>query len=548
MAINKQNNDNFQLFKRLRRYFSGKTVLIPTKDGDKLKLKSVSGDKTINMAYDRLFTLKNSSGYNSFMNNYSSRVQNKMFLTYEYDLMERDPIISRALTLLAQQSCLTDLQDEMMHINCENERVKASLEHLFYQILNIDTLLPMWTRQMLKYGDCYVYLDLQEGIGVTDAVTLGSGDVERIEDETRGEVTKFVIQNISEDLNEEFILHFRHVLSVEFLPYGVSLLESIRKYWKMMTLLEDFMMVYYLLRSVNQRVFKVDVGAIEPQSVPNFIEQLKILYKKKPLINSDTGDYDMLYDPLSAIEDIILPVRDGYENTTFDEIPASNETNIIEGINLLRQKLMTGLGIPNFILNYEEQLNSRATAGSEDIRFAQTVESIQAIMISELEKVAVTHLILQGFSKKDVLSFTLSLTAPSNLHEAEKLDTLERMTDVASSMLESGFFSRDYLWREIFKLSDSEIETMKKEIQNDKIDDKISEDTVSSIELPDDSEVGTTGEESDNGEDKGLEPASTPDAIQKDAPTGRAEDLMGARKQSSNPPERRNTTTSDLEI
>lgn len=530
-------------FQRLRRYFSGKTVVIPKSDG-KLKLKTV---EPVERAYDSLWTARNSSMTNSFINNYASRSQNRMYLNYEYDLMEKDPIISRSLTLVSQEVCLKNQQDEILQINTDNENIKISLEHLFYEVMNIDALLQSWTRLMLKYGDCFLYLHLQEGVGITDIVQLGSADTIREENDETGETT-FSIGGMGDKLNEEHIAHFRNAVSVEFFPYGVSILEPVRKYWKMQMLLEDFMMVYYLLRSVNQRVFRVDVGALDPNKVPDFIEKFRQLYKKKPLVNQETGDYDIYYDPLSYIEDIILPVREGYDNTEFDEIPQSPETNIIDGIELLRQKIMAGLGIPNFLMNYEEQINSRSTASAEDIRFGKLVENVQSKIVSELEKIAVTHLILQGYSKKDILSVSLSLTPPSNLHQMEKFELLERKIDIANKLKESTFFSKEHIWKEIFEMSDDEILDMKQQMQQDLIDEQIDEDVVSNINIDmgdedEDVEIGDDDSKTEENPQGGLpEGEKRPDQQSR---SGRVEDLLSDRGSGS--AERRISKTDDLE-
>jgi len=714
---------------RLRNYFSGKTVVIPKPDG-KLKLKTVDPTER---AYDTLWTMKNNPKYNAFINNYASRTQNRMYLQYEYDLMERDPIISRALTLISQEACLTDQMGDIIQIETENNNVKKTLEHLFYEIMNVQALLPSWIRLMLKYGDCYLYLDLQEGVGITDIVQLGSADVERQENQETGE-TEFSINTFGGDIKEEYIAHFRHAISVEFFPYGQclagdtrvttkngykeikdiergdivpsfdtitqtkkyskvldtvysgekevfkietshnfveaskehkilvydnnynefkyktvpnlkigdllildpksknctnkkidktkplenkngywntidnipdiddeefaeflgflnfdefllepikniescgnkptydifvensnhnfyangivvhnSMLEAVRKYWKMQMLLEDFMMVYYLLRSVNQRVFRVDVGALDPNKVPDFIEKFRQLYKKKPLVDQQTGDYDIYYDPMSYIEDIILPVREGYDNTEFDEIPPSPETNILEGIDVLRQKIMSGLGIPNFLLNYEEQINSRSTLSSEDIRFAKLVEGIQSIIVSELEKIAITHLILQGYGKKDILDVKLSLTPPSNLHQMEKFELMERQVEIASQMKEAGFHSKEFIWRQIFNMSEDEIDEMKQEIQQDMVDEQVNEETVANIDLEPQGEgmEDTEDVEADTGGGEGSQ-GGMPEGEKRsdqDSRSGRAEELLSDR--GSGAPERRISSPDDLDV
>jgi len=324
------------------------------------------------------------------------------------------------------------------------------------------------------------------------------------------------------------------------------------------------MMVYYMLRSVNQRVFRVDVGNLAPKDVPSYINEFRSMLYKEPIVDESTGEYNLNYDPINMLEDIILPIRPGYENTQFDEIPASTETNITEGIDYFRQKMMAGLGVPNFLLNYEEQINSRATASSEDIRLAKLVESIQKIIISELEKICVVHLLLQGYDKKDIYSFSISLTPPSNLHEMEKLELFGSRLSEAQNAKQSELFSDEWIYKNIFHFTEEDIEEIRdqkykeqrseatKEAVVDKAREIESEDEQDEPEVPDteirepkDDEDDSKDDEGGEGSQGGLtEPSGQPDDVQKETPSVRADDAIEARG-TTDVPERRGGSPED---
>ena len=557
---------------RVRRYFAGKTVVIPNEESG-VKLRSY--DPMV-VSYDAGWK-PSKYGYQSSYHSYGSvNKYNRLHLFYEYDLMERDPIISRALTLISEDTCLPDEYDNIIQINTDKEEIKISLEHLFYQVLKIDFSLSTWVRMMLKYGDCFIYLNIKDKIGVTDGLALNPVDVERIEDDEDDEYMLYFKANniVKGKIPEERMAHFRHGKDSNMYPYGTSYLEPVRRHWKQLSLLEDFMMVYYMLRSVNQRVFKVDVGNLSPKDVPSYINTFRSMLYKQPLVDEQTGEYDLHYDPLNILEDVVLPIRPGYDNTQFDEIPASTETNIVEGIDYFRQKMMAGLGIPNFLLNYEEQINSRATASSEDIRLAKLVESVQKIVISELEKIAVIHLLLQGYTKKDIYSFSIGLTPPSNLHEMEKLELFGSRLNEAQNAKQSELFSDEWIYKNIFNLTDDEIEDIRdqiyqenrKRVVDESVIEKLGDIEVSEQEEPEpdiepttvdtddddspddtDTEEDDTSKETDSGEGSqgGLtEPPQGPDEIQRTTPSVRAQDAIEA-KGTTDVPERRGSSPED---
>lgn len=342
-------------FDRLQRYFTGRTVVLPSKSGENLKLKTV--DPRI-VGQSPYWKARTSSMYGSYLG-YRNSQYHRLYLFREYQMMEKDPIIARSLDILSEEATLKDEYGEILKIECDDEHIKITLEHLFYEVLNVDFNLRNWIRGMLKFGDLFLYLNLKEKLGVVDVTPLETSEVNREENEDSGEITFSATQVMNTVIPFERMAHFRNTKDQEFLPYGTSILESIRKYWKMQTLLEDFMMVYYLLRSVNQRVFRVDVGGLSRPQAEQYVQRVREMFKKEPLQDSETGEYNLKYDPLTMIDDIVLPVRQGYDNTTFDEIPASTETDLVQGIEYLRQKIMAGLGIPNFLLNYEETINSK---------------------------------------------------------------------------------------------------------------------------------------------------------------------------------------------
>ena len=535
---------------RLKRYFLGKTVVIPQSDGSKIKLKTIDSSWASN---NYNFRKSKSNFYNNY-NTTGNHPYNRQYMFREYNLMERDPIIARSLDILSDGACQKNEYNETVIIKCDDDNIKITLEHLFYEIMGLNFSLRNYTRGMLKYGDFYLYLNLQEKVGVVDVIPLSSIDVERIENEETGNTTFKVAGIFNDELDEENIAHFRNGKNIELYPYGVSILEPIRRYWKMLSLLEDFMMVYYLLRSVNPRVFRIDVGNLSRDGAMNYIETYKQMFKKRPLQDNESGEYDLYYDPISNIEDIYLPVRPGYDNTTFDEIPAGSETSIVEGIEYLRRKMMSGLGVPNFLLNYEEQINSRSVASGEDIRLGSFIESIQELLIDELTRIAIIHLILQGYESKDLYSFEIELTPPSDLKEMEGLDKIEKRINTATTALQSEFYSKDWIYENILNHGEDELKEIKEQILQDIINEKLNEEYVANVDFDISKNDDDDMEDMDNdttpsegaGSEGGQLPDSTPDSEQLDSPTSRAEDLLSARDTSD--PSRRTTTPEDRDV
>ena len=126
----------------------------------------------------------------------------------------------------------------------------------------------------------------------------------------------------SEDMDlESFqVAHFRLLSDANFLPYGRSTLEAARKVWKQLTLMEDAMLIHRIMRAPEKRVFKFDIGNIPPAEVENYMQQVVNKMKKTPVIDNQTGDYNLKYNMQNITEDFFIPVRGGDSGTSIDTL------------------------------------------------------------------------------------------------------------------------------------------------------------------------------------------------------------------------------------
>ena len=185
--------------------------------------------------------------------------------------------------------------------------------------------------------------------------------------------------------------------------------------------MEDAMLIHRIMRAPDKRVFKIDIGNIPPQEVDNYMQKIINKMKKTPFVDKKTGDYNLKYNIQNLTEDFFLPVRGGDSGTQIDSLGGLEYTSI-DDIDYLKNKMFAALKIPKAYLGYDENVNGKATLAAEDVRFARTIERIQRTLISELTKLAVTHLASQGVEGKEMVDFELNLVNPSTIYEQEKVN------------------------------------------------------------------------------------------------------------------------------
>ena len=386
--------------------------------------------------------------------------------------MDMDPILSSALDIYADESLTVNELGKILVVHAEDDNVKGILNNLFYDVLNIEHNLWSWTRNLSKYGDFYMRLYISPQYGVYQIEPISAYNVERLEntDPLNKNYVKFQIRptDTSQVETLEFFecAHFRLLSDSNFLPYGKSMIENARRVWKQLSLMEDAMLINRIMRAPERRIFKLDVGNIPPQEVDNFMEKAISKMKKVPYIDPQTGDYNLRFNLQNMVEDYYLPVR-GPDSGTSIETLSGIEWTGIDDIEYLRNKLMAALKIPKAFLGYEEELSGKATLASEDVRFARTIQRIQRVIISELEKIAIVHLYAQGYRDESLVNFKLDLTNPSTVFEKEKIEVWGNKTELAKNMMENKLFSKKWIYKNIFNLSKDDSEQLLSEIVED---------------------------------------------------------------------------------
>ena len=505
---------------RLKRLFST-NVIVRHAGGRTLKVADTNRVQAVSDLTDRYTKL-----YSNLQNPYGVGRQKattdrgqRAGLFSDYESMDNDSILSSALDIYADESTMRSEYGDILQIRSEDDNIHDILRNLFYDVINIEFNLWPWIRNMCKYGDFFLQLEIAEKFGIVNVKPISPYTVSRVEgdDPTNPHYVKFIVEDpetkytvggtrqLESELENYEVGHFRLLSDSNMLPYGKSMIEGARKVWKQLTLMEDAMLIHRIMRAPEKRVFKVDIGNIPPNEVDNYMQRIINKMKKAPVIDKETGDYNLKYNVQNITEDFFLPVRGGDSGTEIDTA-AGLTFEAVDDIEYLRNKLLAALKIPKAFLGYEDEVNAKATLAAEDVRFARTIERIQRIVVSELTKIGIVHLYAQGYTDADLVNFELSLTNPSMIYEQEKLELWSTKIDLASSMKDNKLLSTEYVYDQIFGFTAQEKDLVRKQI----VDDQKREFRYTSIadEGADPASPGGSGED-EYGEDDMVTPSKT---------------------------------------
>lgn len=457
--INPKNNQS-NLFRKLTRLLSGPIVNYRTQTARRLKRRQLD-------MYASRFT--SASGkqfkrmdYNPFAGLYGNtqNSQNRLERYVDFDQMEYTPEIASSLDIYADEMTNHSSLSPLMSIDCNNEEIKGILSALYFSIMNIEYNLFGWCRTMCKYGDFFLYLDIDEALGVKSVIGLPGQEIERLEgeDKTNPNYCQFQWNSAGMTFESWQIGHFRILGNDKYAPYGSSVLEASRRIWRQLTLLEDAMMAYRIVRSPERRVFYIDVGNIPPQDIEQYMQKVMTSMKRNQIVDPNSGRVDLRYNPMSVDEDYFVPTR-ANSASRIESLPGGTYTGDIDDVKYLRDKLFSALKIPG---SYLSSTNAEAGGGEDattlaqkDIRFARTILRLQRSVVTELEKIGIVHLYTLGFRGDDLINFKLKLNNPSKISELQELEHWKIKFEVASAATE-GYFSRQWVASKLFNMTEEE--------------------------------------------------------------------------------------------
>jgi len=164
-----------------------------------------------------------------------------------------------------------------------------------------------------------------------------------------------------------------------------------------------------------------------------------------------------------------------------ETLPGGENAAAIEDIEYLQNKLFISLGVPKSYLTAEEDLSGKSTLAQEDIKFARTIQRIQKIVVSELAKISLVHLYLRGYDEASIFNFDLRLTNPSTVTEMMHLELMGSRFSTASDMADSPLLSKEYIQKEVLKLSSADIINIRLQIQQEAATEHIIEEIRASF-------------------------------------------------------------------
>lgn len=495
------------VYPRLKSLFST-GVVVRRSGGKTLKVSDFDaiqafGTLQSNSMTDRYTRLYGNTSINQVGGGYGIQLSRSQ-LYVDYEAMDTDAIVSKALDILSEEATQKSEIGEVLSVRSSNENIQDELYNLFYRVLDIESNLPAWIRNLCKYGDTFLSLNVEQGLGVYGVLPIPVYSMVREDglDPNNQHYTRFILDTaaVAGGANAKVnskdsrvfeayeMAHFRLNTDANFMPYGRAWLEPARKVFKQYILLKDAAILHRVMRAPEKRVFYYNVGGIPPNEVDAFMQKQIAQAKKAPLIDPQTGQYNLKFNMMNMLDDFHIPVRSNDKVTSIDTVKGLDYAGM-DDIYFFQNELLAALAVPKAFLNYSDELNGKSTLAGLSMNFSKSIERIQRVVVKQLDKIAQVHLYLLGYDESDLNNFKLSLTVPSTLAEQEKIALFKEKVSLGADILEKRLLSSDWVLDNIFKMSEDQIiqqreliaEDMKRQFRYSQIAEEGNDPAISGV-------------------------------------------------------------------
>lgn len=391
----------------------------------------------------------------------------------DFENMDNYGTVTAALDLYADDATVPDsIHGKTVWATSKDKLVRDVVNDLLDRRLAIDAEVWAAVRNLCKYGDAFAEILVNEK-GVLGLNWLPSPTMRRLADD-RGTLIGFVqdptgqfafpvqtptdIAKLRDDVTKGGcvffepweVVHWRLRGKAVKMQYGTSVIDGARWTWKRLVMMEDTALIFKLSRSPARFAFYIDTGDVPPREARQMVQDVQRRYKKSRIVDAQ-GQLDFRWNPMTALEDFFIPVRQGKEATRIDVL-AGPDYQIVDDLEYFRQKMFTDLRIPAAYLS-EAEFSTRASLTQQDVEFARLEMRIQRGFLEGLRQVVRIHLAALNIDP-DSVKWDLRMNVPSSIFEMQQIEVMNARAALAQSMRD--YMTVPWILANIFHFSDED--------------------------------------------------------------------------------------------
>jgi hypothetical protein len=381
-----------------------------------------------------------------------------------------------------------------MFCKIENQE-KAEIEKEFSKFINLFDLEHKgwgYCRQLLTEGEIFfenIIHDKNKDLGIIGVLNVPGELINPIYDNIQNNVIQnFIFQkpiNMADPQQNQFNLpnsnpnpanSLQHQLitfegnQITYINSGmwnedmsmrIPHVERGRRAYKQLSLIEDAIVIYRLVRAPERLKFTIDVGNMPPAKAESYLKQLMQSYwAKKTYDPQNGGSAGNIYDPQSMLDSFWFAKRSGETGSDVQLLQGGQNLGELKDLLYFVTKLYNALGVPATRLNPEDSYKDGAEILRDELKFAKMILRMQSQFAKGLKDAFVTHLKIRGWWKEYKLNesyFDLKFVEPSSYFALRQNQNLEIKIKNFESMATQEQISKTFAMRHYLNLNDAKI-------------------------------------------------------------------------------------------
>ena len=240
----------------------------------------------------------------------------------------------------------------------------------------------------------------------------------------------------------------------------IPFLENARRPYRQLSLIEDSIVIYRLVRAPSRLVFNVDTGNMPPPKAEAYLKKLISEYWSSKTFDLDQTDVVKRYNPQSMMDNFWFAKRQGSEGTSVTQLSEGQNLSSIEDLQFFVKKLYRALKVPTTRLNPDEGFKDGAEILREELKFARFVIRQQQRFAVGIKRGFITHLKLMDLWDKYNLTesdIDIEFNVPTNFYELRENQRLELKVNNYNNLAANEFVSATYAQKKYLGWRDSDI-------------------------------------------------------------------------------------------
>ena len=432
--------------------------------------------------------------YNSLV--YANVEENKSGRMRDYRIMASFSEISDALDEICDECINKDESGNIINLKFRNVEIDDEKQQVikdefekYIDYFDLDKKGFEYFRQILIEGELYFEHIIHKGYtndGILGAVTLPSDLIDPIYDNIQNMIIKgYILRKPIFDPNKpEKIEKFDFIPmdenQVSYINSGIwnqdktfrlPFIENARRAYRQLSLVEDAIVIYRLVRAPERLVFNVDVGNMAPPKAEAYLRKLIQEYWSKKTFDTNQSGQVQKFNPQSMLDSFWFAKRAGSEGTSVTQLAGGANLGELADLMYFVNKLYKALKVPTNRLNPESGFDGMSESIlREELKFAKFIIRLQQQFASGLKNGFITHLKLKElFDTYDLTpqNIHLEFNVPTNFYELRESQKLELKAQNFNALASNEFVAATYAQKRYLGWNDIDVKANREFLRKD---------------------------------------------------------------------------------